>query len=119
MLLINPLTRQVLNANPQGCNQYTKKNCAGVQGKFYKDARTKEFYGPYDTDDDVLMAHVMANPDAPGIRRSDGSRLAQDIDNYTLQGMIEDGYVMRPRSALRREWNISDEKIREWIKSMD
>ncbi len=30
MLLTNPLTRQTLNANPEGCNQHTGKNCARV-----------------------------------------------------------------------------------------
>lgn len=29
MMLINPLTRQVLNENEKGCNQYTGPNCGG------------------------------------------------------------------------------------------
>ncbi len=29
MMLINPLTRQVLNANPEGCNQYSGQECSG------------------------------------------------------------------------------------------
>ena len=29
--LVNPFTRQVINVNPGGCNQYTGKGCTGAQ----------------------------------------------------------------------------------------
>lgn len=113
MLLVNPFTRQVINANPKGCNQYTGENCVG--GKYYRDPKSKEYIGPYDTDDDVLIAKMMNRPEEPAPRRKDSLVHVQEIDDATIRALIEEGEIFRPPHKLKRNWNLTSEQARQML----
>lgn len=72
-MLVNPLTRQVLNANPKGDNQYSNPDGPSrprpIKDKFYKTLRSTEskrlakriVEGPFDSQDEAAAHEYLAD----------------------------------------------------------
>lgn len=136
MMIVNPLTGQVLNANPEGCNQHTGKNC--VPGKHYKkvsETRGRKFTdrvyeGPFDsvqhagihqyttredTSDRDLDSAASRIRDGYLVRRNkefipvtEGSLLQEDIDAYNSDDLTDEGRKVRVKIIPARPITFRD-----------